>query len=216
MLCCTKCNESRNEGTQPSPWEHKQISKKAPRLELYNQNLPLQKEQVGSDLYMSWWNSKVFSAPFANILCAGGGRGSWLSPMESCHFSRGHSFFTGRFSNRDNCVCDRAHGPARNIVGHSLRTGIAISKLRKCHIIRGCHRDRWDSKVQPEDICQGVCFSSADTALVLWRIISCHCARQFSKCFYVELHGSSLRCVQQMGVQVSGRVLAVGWLFQAS
>lgn len=92
VLGCTKCNESRDEGTQPGPWEHKRISKKAPRLELYNQNLQPQKKQVGNDLSVRWWNSKVFSAPFANTVCAGGGRGSWLSPTESCHVSRGHSF----------------------------------------------------------------------------------------------------------------------------
>lgn len=109
VLGCTKCNESRDEGTQPSPWEHKRISKKAPRLELYNQNLPLQKKQVGNDLYVSWWNSKVFSSPFANTLCAGGGRGSWLSPLESCHFSRGRSFSQADSRTGTIVVCDRAH-----------------------------------------------------------------------------------------------------------
>lgn len=125
VLGCTKCNESREEGTQPGPWEHKRISKEAPRLELYNQNLPLQK-QVGNDLYMSWWNSKVtVSAPFANTLCAGGGRGSWLSPMESCRFSRGRSFSQADSRTRT-IACDRAH--ARVWLGPPETLGVTVGE----------------------------------------------------------------------------------------
>lgn len=157
VLGCTKCNESRDEGTQPGPWEHKRISKKAPRLELYNQNLPLQKKQVGNNLSVSGEIAKCFLPPLQilSVLVEAGAAGC---PPRKAATLAGDTVFHRQILEQGQLrvwqsTYQGVTGPSRTIVGHSLRTGIAVSKLGKCHIIRGCRRYWWDSKVQPEDIC---------------------------------------------------------------
>lgn len=161
MVCCSKYNETCMGEDSTAPENKNEFQKRQHYPSYTIKTFHCQRIRVKNDLYMSWWNSKVVFVPFSNMVCVGGSRRQ-ISPVESCHFTRGSCFsransLTGTIAGLtehtwgSDCLSEAAWVTVWDQETPSPNTDRAAAS--------GDRDEAEDiSAAQQEDICQGRCF----------------------------------------------------------
>lgn len=167
---------------------------------------------------MSWGNSEVSFVPFTKIVCVGGNRGRF--PPWKAATQPAEAVFHGQ-THRWAMACVTEHTPGCGaLVGHSARTGNAISKGAKCDTIGGCRRGRRGEKTRSwkrsaRGGCSrspgpGVCVTPSLLITPLRTSFFSEGLTAFNVLSRADPPSRPSRCVSHMGAWMSGGALQVG------